>query len=56
MTTEIQIEQTQVYKDWAKRLDELNDYINSLEVWDNHAEESQSRYDRLLSEDPRLKK
>lgn len=49
------IEETQEYKDWLKKLHELNDYINSLTVWDDYAESCQRDYDNLLRQDPRLK-
>ncbi len=41
-------------KEWEETLSKLNDKINSLEVWDSYAERLQSRYDELLTENPRL--
>jgi len=49
------IEETEEYKTWGARLEKLNDYINSLSVWDNYAEQKQAEYDSLLRQDPRLK-
>lgn len=49
-----EIEETQEFKNWVKRLNTLDEYINSLKVWDNHAEQMQSKYDELLAEDPRI--
>jgi hypothetical protein len=52
----INIEDTQEYKDWLEKLNKLDDYINSLKVWNDYAERMQSRYDDLLSQDPRKNK
>lgn len=49
------IEETKEFKDWAEMLEELNQRINALTIWDDYAESLQGRYDRLLDEDPRLK-
>ena len=56
MTTEIQIEQTEKYKAWEKRLKSLDEMINDLTEWNDYAEMLQSRYDEMLREDPRLEK
>jgi len=44
---------TPAYDEWVEKLTKLNDKINSLETWDNYAEMLQSRYDTLLSEEPK---
>jgi len=44
---------TPAYNECVEKLTKLNDKINSLTVWDNYAEMLQSRYDRILSEEPR---
>ena len=41
---------------WADSLNNLNDHIKSLKVWNDYAESCQSDYDYLLTLDPRLKK
>ena len=41
------------YNKWVDKLEALNDKINNLKVWDDYAEMLQSRYDRLLSEEPK---
>ena len=40
------------YEQWVKELNELNDIINSLSVWDEYADYLQGRYDRLLKDEP----
>jgi hypothetical protein len=45
--------ETLKYEAWAEKLNKLNDYINSLKVWNDYAERMQARYDDLLSRDPR---
>ena len=42
-------------EEWEKRLNDLNDKVNALTTWDDYAEYLQAKYDRLLTEDPRLK-
>ena len=49
------IEETKEFKDWAEMLEELNQRINALTIWDDYAESLQARYDRLLDEYPILK-
>ena len=41
------------YKTWVENLDNLNDKINSLEVWDGYAERLQAEYDNLLAQEPK---
>ena len=43
------------YEKWVEKLTKLNDYINSLEVWNDYAEDCQRDYDDLLKMNPRLK-
>ena len=45
--------ETSDYYKWVQALHALNDKINELKVWDDHAEMLQARYDRLLSEEPK---
>jgi len=47
---------TKAFKEWHKKITELNDKINALDNWDSYAERLQMRYDELLAEDPRYKK
>ena len=42
------------YNEWVKEVNDLNDKINLLSLWDDYAERLQSRYDKLL-QDPRGK-
>jgi hypothetical protein len=41
------------YKKWAEKLRRLDEYINSLEVWNDYAEDCQRKYDYLLSKEPK---
>jgi len=47
---------TKAFKEWHKKITELNDKINALTSWDSYAERLQMRYDEMLTEDPRYKK
>jgi hypothetical protein len=39
--------------EWKKQIKALNDYINSLRVWNDHAESCQAEYDLLLKQRPK---
>ena len=49
------LQERQEYDEWYERLMILNDRIDNLKIWDSYAERLQSRYDEMLTEDPRLK-
>lgn len=46
----------EAYKQWRKELKALNDIIQSLTVWDEHADTLQREYDYLLNQRPEIDK